>query len=111
MIEEIYKQYEEAKKKIFEAFSLDRSLCYDIQLENNQWTIEGDNLSFLSFSLRDERLVGYKLYGISIYKSKDDKYTLISGEDGCGGTECVILINSLEITNEEEKELFEENYM
>jgi hypothetical protein len=105
MVKKLFKEYNNAKRKIFEQFSLETNLGYDIELESERWMLYNTNdVYFLS----DETC--YSLDNITIHESKDFKYKLISGNDGCGGKSSIVLINDLEITNTNEKESFYEKY-
>jgi len=106
---ELYKSYENARNKIMENFDIDFHLGLDIDFEVRNWiVIYNDQVCYLVE--RNDEIVAMSLDNINSYKSKCGKYKLFYGDDGCGGQYAVILDNSMEITDEEKHEEFQERY-
>jgi hypothetical protein len=100
---DLLRNYTKAVEALGEYF--DTGIYYNvIVLDDEEWTDYGSQHDSVGWELlkdEDDDLTdfnyGFEVYGTSRWESKDGKYTLFVGDDGCGNRDCYVFLNSLKI--------------
>jgi len=101
------KEYTDARERLSEYFDAPIWHNLIINLED-EWTDYGSEHSEIGFDYQTpdedsewdsgEFMDSFEIYGTSRWLSKDKKYTLFVGNDGCGNRDCYILNNEKRLT-------------
>lgn len=105
-MEDLLKKYVDAREALSEYFGVPIWHNLELHLED-EWTDYGSQHDSVAWCFQrpdnpideDDGEFTYSLEvrGTSRWQSKDDKYTMFVGRDGCGNTDCYVFLNELKL--------------
>jgi len=98
-MEDALQQYIDSRKKLSDYFEADIWHNVIINIED-KWTDYGQQHGEIAWDFDSEWMYSFETYGTSKWISKDEKYTLFVGDDGCGNRDCYIFLNELKVDDE-----------
>jgi len=96
-MQDLLESYVSARQALSEYFDND-SLWYNVVIyDKDTWTENGSGDVYWELLDDDSDDWNYsiEIYGTSRWESKDGKYTMFVGNDGCGNRDCYVFLNSL----------------
>ena len=99
---DLLKKYMDARENLAEYF--DAPIWYNLCIHiDDKWSDYGSEHSSVGWEYQESAdgegdfMYGMEVYGTSRWESKDGKYTLFVGDDGCGNRDCYIFANENKI--------------